>query len=128
LLQGQYWTVADTSQQRVLDYLRGGTTVVVAGGPSFCRLCGAVNGSAELTDGKHFVWPEGLAHYVSEHDVCLPDAVTALMGRPPAPVDAADFEDRLFQTEQVRIDIDWWRSPDNWTGARGVHGGQTQAT
>jgi hypothetical protein len=30
-------------------------------------------GSRDLTDGV-WVWPEGLAHYVEEHDVMLPDA------------------------------------------------------
>ena len=75
-----------------------------------CRFCGAANGSAELTDGEHFVWPEGLAHYVSDHDVCLPDAVTALMGQPPVPVDALAFQHALFQTKRIKIDSDWWGS------------------
>jgi hypothetical protein len=45
---------------------------VNARGLSPCRLCGQLNGSAEYTDGT-YVWPEGLAHYVMEHDVRLPD-------------------------------------------------------
>ena len=40
-------------------------------GASTCRLCGAQNGCATLTDGVH-VWPEGLAHYVLAHAVPLP--------------------------------------------------------
>ena len=40
---------------------------------SWCRFgCSLANGSAELTDGV-FIWPEGLAHYVAEHSVALPD-------------------------------------------------------
>jgi hypothetical protein len=101
------------SRQRVLDYLRSGTVYVVAGGPSFCRLCGTPNGSTELTDGERFVWPEGLAHYVSEHDVRLPGAVTVLMVQPPGPVDVETFEDGLFRTGQITIDKDWWRSVGN---------------
>jgi hypothetical protein len=97
-------------RQRVLEYLRAGTVYVAAGGPSFCRFCGAANGSVELTDGEHFVWPEGLAHYVSDHDVCLPGAVTALMARLPTPVDALAFEHALFQTRRIKIDSDWWGS------------------
>ena len=105
------------SQHRVLDYLRGGTVYAVTGGWSFCRLCGAANGSVELTDGEHFIWPEGLAHYVSEHNVCLPDAVTTLMGRPPAPVDVSAFVDGLWRSGRIKVDHDWWCSPYNWTTA-----------
>jgi hypothetical protein len=83
---------------------------VAAGGWSSCRFCGAANGSVELTDGEHFVWPEGLAHYVSDHDVRLPDAVTALMAQPPAPVDALAFVHALFRTRRIKIDSDWWGS------------------
>jgi hypothetical protein len=41
-------------------------------GAAACRLCGAPNGYATLTDGVH-VWPEGLAHYVLAHAVALPE-------------------------------------------------------
>jgi hypothetical protein len=96
--------------QRVLEYLQAGTVYVAAAGVSSCRFCGAANGSVELTDGERFTWPEGLAHYVSDHDVRLPDAVTALMAQPPAPVDPLAFEDALFRTRRIKIDSDWWGS------------------
>lgn len=35
-------------------------------------------GTRDLTDGE-WVWPEGLAHYVQKHDVCLPDAFVETM-------------------------------------------------
>jgi hypothetical protein len=35
-----------------------------------CNMTG--NGSRDLTDGT-WVWPEGLAHYITTHDVILPD-------------------------------------------------------
>lgn len=55
------------------------------GGESACRLCGAPNGSAEPTDGT-FRWPEGLAHYVAEHEVRLPPLfVDHALGRSNAP-------------------------------------------
>ena len=45
-------------------------------GYSFCRFaCGTPDeemGSIDLYDGV-WVWPEGLAHYVECHSVCLPD-------------------------------------------------------
>lgn len=44
----------------------------MSAGFSLCRICGCRNGGTELTDGV-YVWPDGLAHYVTEHDVRLPD-------------------------------------------------------
>lgn len=41
-------------------------------GFSRCRICGCRNGSADVCDGT-YVWPSGLAHYVAEHRVALPD-------------------------------------------------------
>lgn len=94
---------ADPAVQRsVAAYLRSGTAGGYAAGFSRCRLCGIANGSAELTDGTDFVWPEGLAHYVEAHDVCLPDEVAAVAARGPAP--AADPD----PLSGAAIDMDWW--------------------
>ncbi|WP_127502582.1 hypothetical protein [Actinoplanes solisilvae] len=91
----------------VVAYLRSGTAVVAAAGFSVCRVCGDDNGSTELTDGEHFVWPEGLAHYVEAHDVRLPDEVVAVAARGPArPVDPLAIGPDLFAT----VDEQWWRS------------------
>ena len=69
-------------------------------GYASCRICGAQNGSLELTDGV-FLWPEGLAHYVTAHAV-----------KPPA-----TFVDhvRSFTDEIEAADVDetWWRSLDD---------------
>jgi hypothetical protein len=56
----------------VEDYLRRGFVVRACMGYSPCRICGRANGSLELSDGT-YVWPEGLAHYVSDHAVRLPE-------------------------------------------------------
>jgi hypothetical protein len=57
----------------VVGYLRAGLPVLHMMGFSPCRMCDlATNGNAEFTDGA-FLWPEGLAHYVEEHAVRLPD-------------------------------------------------------
>lgn len=65
-------------------------------GCSRCRFCGALNGSLELSDGT-YVWPEGLAHYLREHDLRLPqmfvDHVRA-------------FAERW---EEAAYAWDWWR-------------------
>ncbi len=94
---------------RVVAYLHAGTAFVGTGGWSCCRLCGARNGALELTDGQRFVWPEGLVHYVEDHDVWLPDDVARLMAAPPAVVDEEAFVRGLLDTGEVVVDVDWWR-------------------
>ena len=65
-------------------------------GLSECRFCGQPNGSAECSDGV-FIWPEGLAHYVTEHQVRLPERFVR-----HALATVRSLEDRL-------VDTDWWR-------------------
>jgi hypothetical protein len=61
----------------VADYLDRGIVVEVYRGWSDCRICGSDrNGHADLTDGT-YRWPEGLSHYVREHQVRLPRQFTA---------------------------------------------------
>ncbi|XVU28759.1 hypothetical protein ACQPZJ_17390 [Actinoplanes sp. CA-054009] len=45
----------DGTRAAVVAYLRSGSAFAAASGSSLCRLCGARNGSAELTDGRHFI-------------------------------------------------------------------------
>lgn len=56
----------------VAQYLRSGFLVRAYMGYSRCRICDRENGDADLTDGV-FIWPDGLAHYIVEHEVRLPD-------------------------------------------------------
>ena len=39
-------------------------------GVSLCRICGAPNGCANLTNGV-YIWPEGLVHYIVDHGLVL---------------------------------------------------------
>jgi hypothetical protein len=65
----------DVNERRaVASYLNGGRHTDVGCGCSPCRLCGAANCFGELTDGI-YLWPEGLAHYVLDHAVRLPDEI-----------------------------------------------------
>jgi hypothetical protein len=67
-------------------------------GYSTCRICGDYrNGDRELTDGV-YLWPQGLAHYVREHQVRLP----------------SQFLDHVRDTtarfEETPVDVSWWLS------------------
>ncbi|MEU4775504.1 hypothetical protein [Micromonospora sp. NPDC023644] len=93
--------------ERVARYLSFGTVWVAAAGLSLCRLCGVGNGSAELTDGRHFIWPEGLGHYVRGHQVRLPAQIIEVMSGGPAPVGAFRFE-RELESGDLSIDDEWW--------------------
>ena len=61
------WNTED--KQRVLDWLEkhkvknGG-----AMGFSVCRICGVNNGSQEFRS-KEFIYPEGLIHYIRDHNI-----------------------------------------------------------
>jgi hypothetical protein len=103
--------VVRAAQHAISTYLRKGTVFAAAAGFSACRLCGRANGSTEMTDGEFFTWPEGLAHYVDDHGVRLPDTITQVMvSHEPGPVDPHNFEQELFERQTVVIDDGWWRN------------------
>lgn len=84
-------------RRRVQQYLEGGMVARVYRGMSSCRFCGELVGHREQTDGT-YLWPEGLAHYVAEHDVRLPaEFVCHALGT------AHDLEHR-------DVDTTWWTS------------------
>ena len=56
----------------VAGYLVRGRKLYQYRGLSPCRFCDKYVGSTELTD-RTYLWPEGLAHYLTEHFVRLPD-------------------------------------------------------
>lgn len=72
------WEARDRSA--IIEYLRSGVRIHEYLGFSHCRFPGCVDpeemGNAELTDGEWF-WPEGLAHYVDQHSVRLPEEFVA---------------------------------------------------
>ena len=87
----------DRDERRIVSsYLASGTTACAYRGLSPCRFCGSHNGSRLYTDGV-YAWPEGLAHYLDEHGVRLPQRF----------VDHA--VERLDAIEDASLDLDWWR-------------------
>jgi hypothetical protein len=63
------WDSAD--RQSVIRYLSSGIIFRKYLGYARCRICDAVLGSDEMTDGT-WAWPEKLDHYVEVHGVQLP--------------------------------------------------------
>lgn len=62
---------ANYDVEKMFDYLSNGALAGGYRGPSHCRICGVKNGSKEYVDGI-YLWPEGLPHYIKEHQIELP--------------------------------------------------------
>ena len=124
------------TRELVADYLRRGRTLKQYRGLSPCRFCGRHNGSKELTDGT-YCWPEGLAHYLIQHDVRLPsefvahvESSTELPDDRPAPefdhlgqrVRGAGFDDEYQAAGMAGVrtaDGKWWRRQVGWESHTG---------
>jgi len=87
------WDAA--TRDAVVAYLKAGRVPWTQLGFSTCRICGKPNGCSELTDDT-YVWPEGLAHYVADHGVRLPE----------------EFVTRALDAGKSRPSVNaaWWRS------------------
>lgn len=90
----------DDERWAVAAYLRSGTIAAAYMGYSACRLCGAHNGSLEFTDGR-FRWPEGLTHYVEDHNVRLPAEVVEHAATRLAELESASVADEWWKTEMA---------------------------
>jgi hypothetical protein len=80
----------------VASYLLEGFVAHAFMGYSPCRLCDkGDNGDLDRTDGT-YVWPSGLAHYLTEHGVRLPDEfVSHVWGM-------------IDLNEATSRDLEWW--------------------
>lgn len=58
-------------KNKIINYLKNGSSCAQYLGWSTCRICRKENGFSDFTDDK-WIWPEGLAHYVEDHNVRLP--------------------------------------------------------
>jgi hypothetical protein len=95
----------------VASYLGRGFVARRYLGFSLCRICGKAVGSLELSDGV-FVWPEGLAHYVSEHSVRLPARFVEHVA------------ERTAALEDAVVDDQWWRGLSGWSAGVGGQGAE----
>lgn len=119
----------DAERELVARYLEQGLIAWTWRGFSRCRLCGVANGTSDFTDGV-YLWPEGLAHYVREHDVRLPVSVirhivsTRANAQPP-PSEDEDWciilrtiseRDYLITENQISRSPEWWaaRINEDW--------------
>lgn len=82
-------------RETVASYVAHGSVARAYMGTSTCRLCGCANGNLELTDGA-YLWPSGLAHYVSAHAVRLPEEFVA------------HVREREVEMENIVVDEQWW--------------------
>jgi len=76
-------------------YFATGTLFRTYMGYSPCRICGINNGAVEYTDGT-YVWPEGLAHYILDHAVRLPNQLVR------------HAQERLDALESREVAPVWW--------------------
>ena len=82
----------DSDERRmVAEYLRNGLIARACMGLSPRRTCGKPNGSLELTDGE-LLWPEGLVHFVEDHNVRLPRGIVERMIARLDDFDEADLD------------------------------------
>jgi hypothetical protein len=106
---------------RLVDYVATGMTQASYLGMAWCRFgCGIsplFMGTRDLTDGV-WVWPEGLAHYVREHQVVLPDEFVAQALSRGTPVVAGrierDFEWAMQQAD-LPDELDEPEEPEDYT-------------
>ena len=115
-------TMPADQRARLADYLAAGMTHESYLGLSWCRFgCGidlARMGSRDLTDGT-WMWPEGLAHYVRDHNVVLPEefvahALSKVTPRLPGwPDDDLDIVSMPREIEPV--DHEFWQQ---WSSTR----------
>jgi len=107
---------------RLADYLAAGMTHEMYLGTSWCRFgCGIDNaqmGNRALSDDT-WVWPEGLAHYVRDHGVVLPDEFVehALSRSNPGTPGWQDDPNWYFSrlARNLKVDHSYW---EDWCASR----------
>ena len=101
-------TISLIERQQLVDYLKHGKRLHEWMGFSRCRfgcrLPVHVIGNACLTDGI-YIWPEGLPHYITEHQVWLPAAfINHVKQNFPL------YGNKILTDESNFGNYDWWKS------------------
>jgi hypothetical protein len=90
----------------IVQYLRSASPSCAYLGYSWCRFeCGIADhelGDSDLTDDV-WCWPSGLAHYVEQHQIKLPDEFVAH-------AESADWQPPHVDEPDVNYDLTFWRS------------------
>lgn len=95
-----------SERQMVIERLHTGEPAPwMSMGKSRCRFCEVRNGYREYSDGT-FLWPEGLVHYLEEHDVRLPHEVVTHFGRREGSLPFV--AEVVHSLTDESIDRDWW--------------------
>jgi len=81
----------------VVAHLEDGAVAEAYCGFARCRICDELAGSISRTDGT-YLWPDGLVHYLLEHDVRLPDEFVEHVRK---------YTDEL---EGMLVDATWWKA------------------
>ena len=69
-------------------------------------------GACDLTDGT-YCWPEGLTHYIMEHQVRLPDEIVRhILSQSKFPSKKA-----AQAVEGIETDTTWWQQQQGWCPA-----------
>jgi hypothetical protein len=114
--------MAADQRARLADYLAAGMIHEMYLGPSWCRFgCGIDNaqmGRHALSDDT-WVWPEGLAHYVRDHSVMLPEEFVqqALSKSDPGVPGWRDDPNWYFSrlARNLQVDHEYW---EDWCASR----------
>jgi len=107
---------AADERQRVAAYLSKGHVFRYWMGVSWCRFrCGislGAMGAGDLTDGT-YCWPEGLAHYILEHNLRLPaEVVQPILAQSTFPIERAS---KVLPA--CEINLEWWAAQKGWNSA-----------
>jgi hypothetical protein len=105
------WVASE--RQQVADYLSKGHVFRYCMGFSWCRFrCDIpleAMGAGDLTDGT-YCWPEGLTHYILEHNLRLPDEVVQrILAQSTFPIEQA-----RNTSPACEANLGWWSTQKGW--------------
>ncbi|WP_206754386.1 hypothetical protein, partial [Lentimonas sp. CC19] len=109
LLVGSTWK--EEKKKRIILYLNSGHRWSEQLGYSYCRFeCGIAEssmGNSCLTDST-WIWPEGLSHYVEEHDITLPDEFIRHMEDRNWKAEVEEHELESLRKSRPSVNDDFW--------------------